>query len=1120
MLEDIDGLLEEDTFVNTFQNVHHKKIIHGIQQLYIIGKFTLLLIPLQSLKIYFFLGLFDALPIPQLFCVLKQHLPSVLYRKLSKYVLTSTESLKDHLSWSFFKHHLDKLDLEQCSQKICAILKQTDLKESMVKTFHICNNLKGKTSIEPNHKNTTQMIYKFLTYIYQRNIIASLLKYILLKPLLHKLETSLLIDEKRGIFYLIHQRLSEIIFESVLVAFNGSNYDNYLICNSLSLILTKLRQRMQIFKKGASISTIKIIIKHNFKNFTNITEAPLTPLKLLRTTKQWNMNLYIKDVRNLIAANMSLDKVGQVFNLKVSKLCFPYEQATSIKKLKLCTSLHPTNEKFWHDSFSGKSVPIETRLHAQTIFNIKKFENLYEYSTYYLIQDCVLLHSFLLTFFRTNLNDSVNIFLRKIYSQSNLAFQQFFIIEPSRQIDKVLAPKKINNTFYNYIIKQGVTGGLCTSFVHGKIDQNTIINEHLNYITNPNLNPVSWPNFANFSSWDKIFHSNPIGINTIDIRSLYPSATLKKMPVNSPIFYSQFIKEDFDLVKNTNFNTIDIHNYCSNVRTQGNFQTDYFRLLSKPPRFHNEFHAINFYLNTLPKDIVIIRFQTSFTALGQLVFVKYPIDGFLCFKKNPSDKIMYIKLIQYQSVFYHGHKDTCGIPNSEEQIKLTSKSKIIKNDIQSLYTHFKSHFNLAHLSIEYIEIFDCDFICHKIPKIKPFMFPYKKNYTYQSFLDNILQKKLTGFLIIKDLEIKTENKNPIIGFIIQKVEYQQKHLSEYTQRLLQHFTPSPRVVALHKNQSFMVITTEYFVWLHKHFGFEHTPDIYHALLFQLDTYLKPTIEAKLSIRKELKERIKHEHNTDIKRTFEVKAELIKLMLNSCYGFTLCNLTSTKFTLFENRTSCPKHKKKLNRLKSCIQLDNNVYLVELEKVIKEPFETMLGHVGCNILGESKKILLKRLYFLLKYLNPTKAQLLYMDTDSAHFLVKHKLFADNVDANLRSKFTLEYDKHFDSGRKISGIWVQEGFFERANYIGEKSYLLSNSNNDNYLTHMKGLNSQFQEQFYKYNIDHIKNPYISYNMFYKSPDFLIFKTYMNKNLFTNYVPIKRYFVCAAGSLPLKLY
>ena len=81
------------------------------------------------------------------------------------------------------------------------------------------------------------------------------------------------------------------------------------------------------------------------------------------------MNLYIKDIRNLVAANMSLDKVGKLFNLKVSKLCFPYEKATSIKALKNLTSLHPHDDLFWRDTFSSKTIPLEARLDAQIIFN-------------------------------------------------------------------------------------------------------------------------------------------------------------------------------------------------------------------------------------------------------------------------------------------------------------------------------------------------------------------------------------------------------------------------------------------------------------------------------------------------------------------------------------------------------------------------------------------------------------------------------------------------------------------------------------------------------------------------------------------------------------------------------
>jgi hypothetical protein len=63
------------------------------------------------------------------------------------------------------------------------------------------------------------------------------------------------------------KRLQEIIFECVLPAFNGSNYDNYLICNSLIIILTKLNEKILLYKKGASISTVKIKVKKILPDF-------------------------------------------------------------------------------------------------------------------------------------------------------------------------------------------------------------------------------------------------------------------------------------------------------------------------------------------------------------------------------------------------------------------------------------------------------------------------------------------------------------------------------------------------------------------------------------------------------------------------------------------------------------------------------------------------------------------------------------------------------------------------------------------------------------------------------------------------------------------------------------
>lgn len=185
----------------------------------------------------------------------------------------------------------------------------------------------------------------------------------------------------------------------------------------------------------------------------------------------------------------------------------------------------------------------------------------------------------------------------------------------------------------------------------------------------------------------------------------------------------------------------------------------------------------------------------------------------------------------------------------------------------------------------------------------------------------------------------------------------------------------------------------------------------------------------------------------------------------------------------------------------------------------PFQTLLGQVGSYILFNSKIILLERLFFLLQHLSPVNSQLTYMDTDSAHFLLKHKLFIDNVDPNLQESFKKNFDNHFETGPNPSGIWVIENYFEVGQYIGEKSYKLSNESDSHFLTHMKGLNSHMQSTFARESIDIEKQKIIKFHIFTKSPDFQLCKSYMSKNIFGNYLPLKRYFVSSSGSLPLKL-
>jgi len=1018
------------------------------------------------------------------------------------------------------QRQLDTMDLTHITTDLYTLLCSVPPAnpEHNVKVFHVENNHKPLSCTEPQPATITAMVYRWVTALYQRSVLVSIVKYILLRPLITKFTIPQITQEKKGgIFSVVLQRLNELIFESVLLSFNGSNYDNILVINGLIFIQTLLHEKIKIFKKSSAISTVILTIKKNVISHTALNRNQ----SLKRVRKRFPMNLYFKDLRNLVAANLTLDKLARLFNIETSKLVFPYEAATSICMLKKTTSLHAESDLFWRNTFSGRTVPLESRQHAQTVYNLKQCADLYTFAIHYLQLDCIVLHQIVLKLYSTyRTKDHINIYIRRNYSQSNLSFQQLFIVEPSRRITHPLAPLKINTCLYNYIFKQAVTGGLCTSFVHGTINKDVIINELFNLLDRPNLCPRTWPNIHLLPQWKQAFNENPTGILTIDIRSLYPSASVKDLPMGQPLFYNRFTKEDHDRLytKDTHFlRNIHINTYCTHVRQSDTASTDIVRLISEPPRFFNEYNALSYYFSTLPPDIEILRFQSQFTALGQMRFGAYPLDGFLSYRDKAG--VQHIDLIQYQSTFRHGHRESCSILNGEADKGKVNHTNAVRLGLNQLINQVKTMWQAPHLHINIQEIFDCDFHNHTIPSAATFpMLPYyQKQYSYTTFLNKIYTNQLAGFLVVRNLEIAQHQQTPMMGFCINKMEYGQTELSPYTQNLLTHFATAQRVVATHKVKGYLVLSTAYFNFLRQVFGFEHPPDILHALIFQHTDYLRVSIEKKLLTRQTLKQQIKTETNPILKQNYEIQAELIKLCLNSCYGFTLCNVDSKKFKMYENRWHIPRS---FQYVETCVQLAPKIFLIQKKKKIQEPFSTLLGHVGCTILFHSKRILLKRMLFVLQYLDPRLAQLLYMDTDSSHLLVKHSYLPDNVHPLLRDRFLQLYPKHFEGGGKMAGIWVEEAFYTIGEYLGEKCYRLYNSQPDlPYVTHMKGLNTHFQQLYHTKNINPNQLPYLSYNNFHKTPDFLILKIHSSKNLFSNYVPVKRYFISPTGSLPLRL-
>ena len=172
----------EQLFVNQFGNTDHKKTALGVQQLYLIGIIFEIHYFFNDMLIgfSFFTGLYDSIPVQETLEVLEKFLPSILFIELKKYVTAECDSVRSHIDWDFFQHKLEKLNLDTCANHLINLFEKRNLSEDQIKIFHISTNMTSNDYTEPTSKNTTKMVYQFLMYIYQRNIIASLVKYILL----------------------------------------------------------------------------------------------------------------------------------------------------------------------------------------------------------------------------------------------------------------------------------------------------------------------------------------------------------------------------------------------------------------------------------------------------------------------------------------------------------------------------------------------------------------------------------------------------------------------------------------------------------------------------------------------------------------------------------------------------------------------------------------------------------------------------------------------------------------------------------------------------------------------------------------------------------------------------
>ncbi len=280
--------------------------------------------------------------------------------------------------------------------------------------------------------------------------------------------------------------------------------------------------------------------------------------------------------------------------------------------------------------------------------------------------------------------------------------------------------------------------------------------------------------------------------------------------------------------------------------------------------------------------------------------------------------------------------------------------------------------------------------------------------------------------------------------------FNQDMLGEYQERNITLGT-FPAVVGLNKWKGVKTLYSEYFCFLHENFGFEKPIRIMHCVLFKHTDYLYSPLYKALTDRKNIKVQLDNNDMLDpnerlILESFSTE---LKLKINACYGYTLCreNNVSSPYVVEVVKTK-EAFKKQISRefqenfLTYVRPFGSTHCLVANKRINKTEFNsTPLIAVGSSILGNSKTIILENVCFLLQYLDPRLAEACYFDTDSIFLALHHPLLEDNIVQDLQAEFQLKKDYFIHSKQRISGFLCLEKMNDKAEFYGEKMYLLSN-------------------------------------------------------------------------------
>ena len=566
-----------------------------------------------------------------------------------------------------------------------------------------------------------------------------------------------------------------------------------------------------------------------------------------------------------------------------------------------------------------------------------------------------------------------------------------------------------------------------------------------------------------------------VGTGVFDIASLYPSSMLHGLPYGpgyycmraktNPSIKARIFTKCYDKYGREMMNSAEsqVVQYLTQVK------------FSNAKRVYSSFHA-----------------GTSQMVFGRSLKKRVDLTILEDFGK--------IQIIQYhdRSHYLMGstHDKKCHYFKKNETYPLYNMETVISDDENSRYAKYLSE-NVPGLEITYKVYNECDFfhsnsyeyngssmydspkdyleknVCESV--FKPVWLD--KNFNEKFLLDKILNtKECDGSFVVvrKDAH---EDKDDLISkqfafclqrnspdldelgpqtyemakdMVTQNILKKENESNEEFEQKLKKATDSLLLNRLkhpisYTRKSFKIdqcLPVKYFKWLVKNRNLSGV-EILHYVHYELRDYAYDFIYSLLQMRHEINQKFKETGEKDTLSSYN-----LKLLANAMYGFTMVEISNYfKFTyaLEDSIRRYPKVDQTKINLLSIVKDQKSgkqSFLYQLKYQLSDHMISNTLQVGATILGNSRVIFYDHIYKLLTFLDPRKAELCYLDTDSVFFFIAHEDLNKCLKHDQINNFKTQYDKIFvdpNSPYSQASKLKMEGYYQTAFFKCVKNYIL---------------------------------------------------------------------------------